>query len=136
MDRATLLRTTYRINAVATFVCGAALLAAGHWLASPFAVPALALRGTGTAFILLAAWIRTISRRPQLLRSEAAILGVLDAGYALASVAAVVAFWQQMTPELRAAVGLIAAPVALFALIELSCAARAGASPADVRTAS
>jgi len=135
MDRTTLLRTTYRINAVATFACGAAFLAAGHLLASPLAVPAPALWGMGAAFVFLAAWIWAISRRLQLLRSEAAILGVLDGSYALASFAALAVFWQQMTPELRAAVALIAMPVALFASIELSCALRPGASPGDVRTA-
>jgi len=136
MERMTLLRTTYRINAVATFACGAALLAVGHLLAPAFAVPAPALWAAGAAFVLLAAWILGISRRLQLLRSEAAILGVLAAGSALASFAALAVFWPQMTSELRAAVGLIAAPVAFFALIELSCATRAGASPVDMRTAS
>jgi len=35
-----------------TFACGAVLLAAGHFLASPFAVPEAALRVIGAAFVL------------------------------------------------------------------------------------
>ena len=78
MDRTDLLRTTYRINAAATFACGAVLLAAGHLLASPFAVPEAALRVIGAAFVLLALWIWTLARRPQLLWSEAALLRSLS----------------------------------------------------------
>jgi len=120
MDRIDLLRTIYRINAAATFACGAVLLAAGHLLAAPFAVPAAALWGTGVAFVALAAWIWTLQRRARLLWSEAAILGVLDATYALGSFLALGAFWALMTLELRIAVALVAAPVALFAAVELS----------------
>jgi hypothetical protein len=80
-------------------------------------------------FAFLAAWIWTISRRVQLLPNDAAILGTLDGVYALASFAALGAFWSQMTPELRAAVALIGAPVALFAAVELSSALQLRSSP-------
>jgi len=128
MDRTDLLRTTYRINAVATFACGAVLLAAGHLLADPFAVPVAALRLTGVVFVLLALWVWTLSRRAQLLWGEAAILGVLDGVYALASLAALIDFWSLMTPELRIAVAMVGAPVAIFASVELSSALRLRAS--------
>ncbi|MFL5387688.1 MAG: hypothetical protein ACJ79C_03085 [Myxococcales bacterium] len=61
-----LLRTTYRINALATFACAAALLGAGHLLAPLFAVPAVAVWGLGAFFVPFAAWIWAISRRPHL----------------------------------------------------------------------
>src|SRR6267142_2166852 len=133
MDRTDLLRTTYRINAAATFACGAVLLAAGHFLASPFAVPEAALRVIGAAFVLLALWIWTLARRARLLWSEAALLGVLDGVYALASIAALVDFWSLMTPELRIAVAMIGAPVAIFASVELTSALRLRASSSLAR---
>jgi hypothetical protein len=120
MDRVTLLRTTYRINAAATLACGLALLAAGNLLAPLFAVPGPALWAMGIFFVAFAGWILFISRRPQLLAGEAAAAGWLDAGYALASFASLAVFGAQMTPELRIAVALVAAPVALFSAVELS----------------
>ncbi len=132
MDRTSLLRTTYRINAAATLACGLGLVAAGHVLAPIFAVPAVALWGLGAAFLPFAAWIWSASRRPQLLWTEAAVASVLDGTYALASFAALAAFWPQMTLELRIAVALVAAPVALFAAVELSSALRLRGSPAAV----
>jgi hypothetical protein len=124
MERASLLRTTYRINAAATLACGVALLADGHLLAPLFAVPAAALWATGVFFVAFAAWIWAISRRPVLRRSEAAAAGLLDAGYALVSFLALAALGDQMTVALRAAIALVAAPVALFAAVELRSAWR------------
>src|SRR5205814_711098 len=69
MDRTALLRTTYRVNAVATFACAAALLGAGHLLAPLFAVPVAFVRGLGAFFVPFAAWIWAISRRPPRRRS-------------------------------------------------------------------
>jgi hypothetical protein len=130
MDRSGLLRTTYRINAAATFASGLGLLAAGHVLAPLFAVPAAALWTVGAAFLPFAAWIWFISRRPQLRRGEAALAGLLDGTYALASFVALAELWPQMTASLRLAVALLAAPVAIFAAVELSSAFRLRASPA------
>jgi len=130
MDRTSLLRTTYRINAAATLVCGLGLLAAGHLLAPLFAVPAAALWGLGAFFLPFAAWIWSISRREQLRWSEAAIAGLLDGAYALVSFVALAESWTRMTPELRIAIALVAAPVALFAAAELGSALRLRSSPA------
>jgi hypothetical protein len=124
MDRTALLRTIYRMNAAATFACAAVLLGAGHLLAPLFAVPAVALWGLGAFFLPFAAWIRIISRRPNLFRGEALAAGVLDATCAVASFAALLEFWTRMTPELRFAIAFVAAPVALFATVELSSALR------------
>jgi hypothetical protein len=124
MDRAFLLRSTYRINSAATLACGVGLIALGHVLAPLFAVPAIALWALGAFFLPFAAWVFAISRRPVLRRGEAAVAGVLDGVYALASFVALAEFWSQMTPELRAAIAVVAAPVALFAAVELSSAFR------------
>ena len=120
----TLLRTIYRINAAATFACAAALLGAGHLLAPLFAVPAAFVWGLGALFLPFAGWIWAISRRPQLRWSEALAAGILDEGYALASFLLLAEFWARMTPELRFAVAFVAAPVAIFATVELSSALR------------
>lgn len=130
MDRTSLLRITYRINAAATLACALALLAAGHRLAALFAVPPPALWGLGAFFLPFAAWIWSISLRTRLQWSEAAVAGVLDGTYALASFVALAEFWTRMTPELRIAIALVAAPVALFAAVELSSALRLRSSPA------
>lgn len=130
MEATALLRLTYRINAAATLVCAAVLLAAGHLLAAPFAVPAPALWAMGAFFVAFGAWIRAISRRPALARGEAAVAGVLDGSYALASFLALAAWGEQMTLALHVAVALVAAPVALFAAIELRSAMRRAGAPA------
>jgi len=124
MDRTALLRTTYRVNAIATFACAAALLGAGHLLAPLFAVPVAFVWGLGAAFVPFAAWIWMISRRPQLRRGEALAAGILDDVYAIASFVLLAEFWSRMTPELRFAVAFVAAPVAIFATVELSSALR------------
>jgi len=124
MDRTALLRTTYRINALATFACAAVLLAAGHLLAPLFAVPVAFVWALGAAFVPFAAWIWFISRRPQLRRGEALAAGILDDVYAIASFVLLAEFWSRMTPELRFAVAFVAAPVAIFAAVELSSALR------------
>lgn len=131
MDRQSLLRLTYRVNAAATLACGLGLIAAGHVLAKVFGVPAAALWIVGGLFLPFAAWIWSISRRAQLSWAEAAAAGVLDGVYALASFVALAEMWTRMTPELRAAVGIIAAPVALFAAVELSSALHLRGSPAE-----
>jgi len=69
----------------ATLASGLGLLAFGHLLAPLFAVPAAALWAVGAFFLPFASWIWIISRRPQLRRGEAALAGVLDGTYALAS---------------------------------------------------
>jgi len=130
MDCTSLLRTTYRINAAMTLACGLGLLAAGHVLAPMFAVPAQALWGVGAFFLPFVAWMWSISRRRQLHWREAALAGVLDGTYALASFVALAEFWTRMTPELRVAVALVAAPVALFAAVELTSALRLRSTPA------
>ena len=130
MDRASLLRTTYRINAAATLACGLALMVFAESLSPIFAVPATALWRVGALFLPFAVAVFAVSRRVELRRSEAAIVGVLDAVYALASFAAVAELWARMTPELRIAIALVAAPVAVFAAIELSFAFRLRGSPA------
>jgi hypothetical protein len=130
MDRMSLLRLTYRVNAAATLACGLGLIAAGHVLSPIFAVPAVALWTVGALFLPFAAWIWSISRRPQLSWAEAAVAGVLDGAYALASFVALAEMWTRMTPELRAAIAIVAAPVALFAAVELSSALRLRGSPA------
>jgi hypothetical protein len=130
MDRSALLRLTYRVNAIATFASALALLAAGHVLAPLFAVPPAALWTVGASFVLFAAWIWLISRRPQLRGSEAAVAGLIDGVTALASFVALVEMWPSMTPELRLAVAVLAFPVAIFATVELSSAVRLRASPA------
>jgi hypothetical protein len=130
MDRTSLLRNTYRLNAAATLACGLGLLAAGHLLAPIFAVPAAALWTVGALFLPFAAWIWSISRRARLQWSEAAIAGALDGTYALASFVALAELWPRMTPELRIAVALVAAPVALAAIVELTSALRLRSSPA------
>src|SRR5438067_3090408 len=99
MDRTALLRTTYRVNAVATFACAAALLGAGHLLAPLFAVPAAFVWGLGAFFVPFAAWIWAISRRTRLSFVEALAAGLLDGGYAIASFLALAEFWPRMTPE-------------------------------------
>jgi len=58
---------------------------------------------------------------------------VLDGVYALASIAALVDFWSLMTPELRIAVAMIGAPVAIFASVELTSALRLRASSSLAR---
>ena len=130
MDASALLRLTYRVNAIATLASGLGLLAAGHLLAPAFAVPAVALWMVGAAFVPFAAWIWLISRRPQLRSSEAAVAGLLDCVYSLASFVALLELWPSMTPELRLAVAVLAFPVAIFATVELSSAARLRALPA------
>ena len=130
MDRTALLRATYRVNAAATLASGLGLLALGHVLAPLFAVPAAALWGLGAFFLPFAAWIWFISRRPQLRRGEAALAGLLDGTYALASFVLLAELWPAMTVELRIAVALVAAPVALFAAVELSSALHLRGSPA------
>jgi hypothetical protein len=130
MERTSLLRLTYRLNAAATLGCGLALLAAGHLLAPIFGVPAAALWIVGGVFLPFAAWIWSISRRAQLSWIEAAAAGVLDAFYALASFVALAEMWSAMTPELRAAIAIVGAPVALFAAVELTSAARLRGAPA------
>src|SRR5947209_2173005 len=130
MDRTALLRTTYRVNAAATFACAAALLGGGHLLAPLFAVPLAWVWGLGAFFVPFAAWIWAISRRPQLDWAEALIAGILDEGYALASFLLLAEFWPRMTPELRFAVAFVAAPVAIFAAVELSSALVLRRSPA------
>ena len=130
MDRTALLRTTYRVNAAATFACAAALLGAGHLLAPLFAVPVAFVWGLGAFFVPFAAWIWAISRRPQLYWGEALAAGILDEGYALASFLLLAEFWPRMTPELRFAVAFVAAPVAIFAAVELSSALVLRRSPA------
>jgi len=119
-----LLRTTYRINALATFACAAALLGAGHLLAPLFAVPAVAVWGLGAFFVPFAVWIWAISRRPHLSFGEALAAGVLDGAYALASFAVLLELWTSMTPALRFAIAFVAMPVALSAVIELTSALR------------
>jgi hypothetical protein len=119
-----LLRTTYRINALATFACAAALLGAGHLLAPLFAVPAVAVWGLGAFFVPFAAWIWAISRRPHLSFGEALAAGVLDGVYALASFIILTELWTSMTPALRFAIAFVAMPVALFAVVELTSALR------------
>jgi hypothetical protein len=130
MDRTALLRTTYRVNAAATFACAAALLGFGHLLAPLLGVPAVSVWGLGAFFVPFAAWIWAISRRPQLLPAEALAAGLLDGGYALASFLALAELWTRMTPELRFAIAFVATPVALFAAVELSAALRLRGSPA------
>jgi hypothetical protein len=130
MDPSALLRTTYRVNAAATFACAAALLGGGHVLAPLFGVPATFVWGLGGLFIPFAGWICAISRRPQLSSREALAAGLLDGGYALASFLVLAEFWAGMTPELRFAIALVAAPVAVSAAIELSSALRMRGSPA------
>jgi len=120
----TLLRTIYRINAAATFACAAALLGAGHLLAPLFAVPAPFVRELGALFVPFAAWIWFISRRPQLRWAEALAAGILDEAYALASFLLLAEFWSRMTPELRFVLAFAAAPVAIFAAVELFSALR------------
>jgi len=62
-------------------------------LLSPlFAVPAIALWALGAFFLPFAAWVFAISRRPILRRGEAAVAGVLDGVYALASFVALAEF--------------------------------------------
>jgi len=129
MDRTALLRTTYRVNAVATFACAAALLGAGHLLAPLFAVPAAFVWGLGAFFVPFAAWIWAISRRTRLSFVEALAAGLLDGGYAIASFLALAEFWPRMTPELRFAIAFVAAPVALFAAVEMSSALHLRRSP-------
>jgi hypothetical protein len=130
MDRSTLLRTTYRVNAAATLACGLGLLTAGHVLAPLFAVPAGALWTVGAVFQPFAAWIWWISRRPHLRRDEALVAGLLDGAYALNSFAALAVFWPRMNVELRVAIAIVAVPVAIFAAVELSSALRSRASAA------
>jgi hypothetical protein len=124
MDRTALLRTTYRVNSAATLACGVLLLAGGTLLAPLVAVPAPALWAMGAFFVLFATWIFAISRRAALSWSEALAAGALDGAYALASVAALLSGWEHMPVVLRAAIALVAAPVALFAAVELSSAQR------------
>src|SRR5207248_11786136 len=100
MDRTALLRTTYRVNAVATFACAAALLGAGHLLAPLFAVPVAFVRGLGAFFVPFAAWIWAISRRTHLSFVEALAAGLLDGGFAVASFLALCDFWPRRTPDL------------------------------------
>ncbi|MFL5418282.1 MAG: hypothetical protein ACJ78Y_19945 [Myxococcales bacterium] len=119
-----LLRTTYRINALATFACAAALLGAGHLLAPLFAVPAVAVWGLGAFFVPFAAWIWAISRRPHLSFAEALAAGVLDGAYALASFAVLAELWTSMTAALRFTIAVVATPVALFAVVELTSGLR------------
>ena len=130
MDRSALLRVTYRVNAAATLATGLGLLAAGHVLAPVFAVPAVALWAVGAAFLPFATWIWWISRRPRLRPGEAGMAGFLDGAYALGSFVALAEMWSSMTTELRLAVAVVGAPVALFAAVELSSALRLRASPA------
>jgi hypothetical protein len=119
-----MLRTTYRINAAATFACAAALLGAGHLLAPLFGIPAAAVWRLGAFFVPFAAWIWAISRRRHLYWGEALAAGVLDAAYAVASFAALAEFWTSMTPALRFAIAFVAMPSALFAVVELTAALR------------
>jgi hypothetical protein len=130
MDRTGLLRATYRVNAAATFACAAALLGGGHLLAPLFGLPAAFVWGLGAFFVPFAAWIWAISRRSRLSATEALAAGLLDGGYALASFVALLELWSRMTPELRFAIAFVAAPVALFAAVELSSALRMRGSPA------
>jgi hypothetical protein len=130
MDRTALLRATYRVNAAATFACAAALLGGGHVLAPLFGVPTAFVWGLGAFFVPFAAWIWAISRRSRLSAAEALAAGLLDGGYALASFLALAEFWPRMTLELRFAIALVAAPVAVSAAIELSSALRMRGSPA------
>ena len=119
-----LLRTTYRINAAATFACAAALLGAGHLLAPLFGLPVVAVWRLGAFFVPFAAWVGAISRRPHLYWGEALAAGLLDGAYALASFAVLLDLWTSMTPALRFAIAFVAMPVALFAVIELTSALR------------
>jgi hypothetical protein len=95
-----------------------------------FGVPAAFVWGLGAFFVPFAAWIWAISRRSPLSSSEALAAGLLDGGYALASFLALAELWTRMTPELRFAIAFVAAPVALFAAVELSSALRLRGSPA------
>lgn len=124
MVHSNLLRTTYSINAAATMASGIALLAGGHLLAPRFAVPTSAVWGTGVVFVAFAAWIWSISRRAQLRWSEAVVAALLDGAYALASGATLLEFGSRLTLELRLAIALLAAPVALFAVLEMYGARR------------
>lgn len=124
MHPASLLRLTYRVNAVATLACGVLLLALGHVLAPLFALPVAPLWGVGAGFVAFAAWLLAASRRARPAAGEALAIGALDAVYALASFVAVAELGSRMTPELRAAVALVALPVALFAAVELASGRR------------
>jgi hypothetical protein len=104
MEPNALLRTTYRINAAATLVCGAVLLIGGGALSPVFGAPTAALATVGGLFVVFAGWIWIISRRPQLFWNEAAAVGLLDATYAAASLAALAAFGTRMTLELKIAI--------------------------------
>lgn len=119
----TLLRTVYRINAAASLACGAALISLGDVLASAFTVASTPLRAVGVLFVPFALWVWAASRRPRPLASEALAIGLLDALYAIASLAFALDA-TQFSGALRAAVAVVGAPVALFAVVELSCAAR------------
>ncbi len=119
----TLLRTVYRINAAASLACGVVLIGLGDVLAAAFAVPSTPLRTAGVLFVPFAVWVWAASRRPQPLAPEALAIGLLDAVYAIASfIFAVDA--TQFSTALRAAVAVVGAPVALFAIVELSSSAR------------
>jgi hypothetical protein len=119
MEPNALLRTTCRINAAATLVCGAVLLIGGGALSPVFGAPTAALATVGGLFVIFAGWIWIISRRRQLFWNEAAAVGLLDATCAAASLAALAAFGTRMTLELKIAIALVAAPLALFAAVEL-----------------
>jgi hypothetical protein len=124
MVRSNLLRTTYSINAAATMASGIALLVGGHLLAPRFGVPMMAVWGMGLFFVVFAAWVWSISRRAELRWSEAVVAALLDGAYALASVAMLLEFGSRLTLELRVTIALLAAPVAVFAVLEMSGARR------------
>jgi hypothetical protein len=122
MDRSALLRVTYRVNALATLACSVVLLGFAGELSGVFAAPAFALRAVGALFAPFAVWVWAASRRTPLLHAEALAIGVFDAVYAMISFAALAIDGAQMTAPLCTAIAVVAAPVALFAAVELSSA--------------
>jgi hypothetical protein len=124
MEPARLLRLNYRVNAAATLACGVILLAGGHVLAEPFGQPREPLWGLGVFFAAFATWIWMISRRTVLSWKEAFVAGAVDGAYAIASFGFVATGGSQLTMLLKIGVLLVAAPVTLFAAVELYSAAR------------
>jgi len=74
--------------------------------------------------------IWSIARRERLLYTESVAAGLLDGGYALCSLVVFSALGGRMTAELELAVGALAAPVAVFAALELGGALRLRAGSA------
>jgi hypothetical protein len=73
-------------NAIATGLCALALLIEGRTLAPLFGAPATVLWAVGALFVPFAAGLLLASIRP-LRAGVAALIGALDAGYVLLSVA-------------------------------------------------